>query len=42
MVKKCPAGTRRSSSGKTCRKPRTKTRRYSLNYSRIFGKKGKK
>jgi hypothetical protein len=38
MVKKrCPTGTTKSKSGKTCRKTRGKTRRYSINYSRVFG-----
>lgn len=40
--KKCPAGTRKSSTGKTCRKTRGKTKRYSVNYSRVYRKKKKK
>lgn len=38
-TKKCPKGTTRSKSGKTCRKTRGKTKRYSINYSRVFGTK---
>jgi hypothetical protein len=41
-TKKCPTGSRRSASGKTCQKTRGKTKRYSINYSRVFGKKKKK
>jgi len=41
-TKKCPIGTKRSKSGKTCQKTRGKTKRYSINYSRVFGKKKKK
>jgi len=41
-TKKCSTGSRRSASGKTCQKTRGKTKRYSINYLRVFGKRKKK